>query len=201
MADEVVVAPLSVGKVMTLGHVDWSECPKHVVLLVWSSCAACEAQADFYRTLSRMIRANGTRRLIVVAIEPLPSALAWLKEKRIEPDMTLRVDTPSSIGLLLVPSLVTVDSQGIVTDLWATSLDVETQSAFLDRVDGPPSQLGRPLTNVTPVKEVAHSELRAPGEQLTLLDARPRRDITQRRSGVLCTASGASRGRCRGSSG
>lgn len=175
---------LSIGAVIKLDGVDWSKHPRQAVLLFWSSCHACESQVPFYRQLSRQLNGAHAVGFLGIGIEPLPTASEWLKKSDIRPERVIRVDKPSAIGLLITPTLLIVDSTGLVTDLWAGVMDAQTQGTFLERLS-PKSAATVPITNVPDTPEIRSGQLAEVSGNPLMLDTRRRTDVTAPSQGAL----------------
>ena len=175
---------LSVGSRVTVNGIQWDRYPKTAVLLFWSTCQACNAHIEFYQRMSRQVKAHGRCGFVALSIEPSSNAANWLTANQIEPQTLLRIDQPASVGLLLVPTVLIVDSKGLVTDMWVATLDEEQQSRFLDRLnDRPDSE--RPVSNVTPVPEISATDLASVGGDPMMIDTRVRNDVTEARPGTF----------------
>lgn len=93
-------------------------------------CPYCEKSAPFYRELSRRAAANPHVRLVGLGLGDLDEAKRYLADRSITP-AALIPSASSGLRIRSVPTLITVDSQGLVTGVWTGYLDEEAQEAVL----------------------------------------------------------------------
>lgn len=151
--------------------IDWSSAPRTLVLVVRSTCPACEKSTGFYARLAAQLAAANVP-LRVVSEETTEVVGAWLAGASINPvAVTPRTDL-ATLGLVATPTLLLVDSSGVVTDIWVGVLSKEDEVALDQRLRGDRHQ---PLTNLRVPAVITRSEwtqLRARGD--VLLDVRDR---------------------------
>jgi hypothetical protein len=130
------------GDIVRLPRVAWSA-PRTVVLVVSSTCHACNANVPFYRQLQVLT----TSEVPVVAVSSQPEVVIgnWLRQNQIEVKDIHRVVDPLSHGLTLTPMILIVNAEGRVIDLMIRRLDETDQARVLERVRNP-----QPLLSTIP---------------------------------------------------
>jgi rhodanese-related sulfurtransferase len=151
---------LGLGSSLKLDGWTWSTRAEHVVLLLNTTCGACNAEASFYRVLSSVVRSSNDFGFLVLSADSEGRARSWLAENGIEPQASLHVAQPVALGFLAVPTIMIVDRAGTVTDMLVNVLTGSEETALLDRIT---HQRRDPVTNVTPVRETTAREWRAAG--------------------------------------
>jgi rhodanese-related sulfurtransferase len=165
--------PLVAGDKLAIPGIDWTTAERHAVILVWSTCPACELHRPFYKQISDTVHSTSALGLVGLPLDPLDIAHEWFATNGITPHQVARVVRPPDIGLLLVPTVMIVTSEGVVTDLWFASLDEAMRTRFLQRLAQP--SMHAPFTNTSRVTEQRASEFALTPGQL-LLDIRDREE-------------------------
>jgi rhodanese-related sulfurtransferase len=154
------IPPLQPGQVLALSGIAWDSADAHVVLLLDSTCPACNAGAPFYRRLSADVAASlGKVRLFVISRQAPDVIGPWLDREQIRPDRVLQVDGMARLGLYYSPSLVVVDRAGRVTDILVRGLDPTQEALVRSRVTG--DGLPQALNNNKNFRSISSAELPA----------------------------------------
>lgn len=144
--------------------------PRTVVLVVNSTCPACNANVPLYRRLASM--ATAQVQVLAVSSEPGAVIAKWLRENRVDVTGVTRVADPLSHGLSLTPVILIVDAAGRVTDLMIRKLDDKDQARVVERVRDPNSVA---LDNSLQVHEISLADFpHITSHRVQLLDVRPR---------------------------
>jgi rhodanese-related sulfurtransferase len=168
-----VSPPVQPGQPLRLEGVEWSAADHTVVVLVSPTCPACNASSAFFQRLTQAVRATPKARLAFIAAEPILDVEAWLQQRNISAQAVIHVSKPVSLGFFIVPSLVIVDSRGIVTDLMANRLTDGEQARVLARVTDPASPA---LNNAVAARELSKTDFEhlIASERPIVLDVRDR---------------------------
>ncbi len=162
--------PVKSGDIVRLPGVEWSA-PRTVVLVVNSTCPACNANLPFYR----LVAASKTPQVDVVALsEESPAAIsAWFRQNQVNVTTIHSVVDATSRGLIQTPIILIVDARGRVTDQIVRKLDEPDQARVLERIRNPETAA---LDNSQRVREVSLSEVKATASRrsIQMLDVRPR---------------------------
>jgi len=171
VADEVKL--LTRGDVLR-ASVRWETSPRHLVLLVSTSCPACEASAEFYKRLFTQVRDLKQARTVIVSPQPASEVRAWLDRHAIVAEQIVSVRDPAALGFTVFPSLLLVDQAGRVTDVLLRRLSDTEQSAILERLA---DMDAAPLDNTDYAPEIDDRQLTelSAASSVQLLDVRERR--------------------------
>jgi len=158
------------GDMFRLPDVAWAA-PRTVVLIVSSTCPACNDNLPFYG----QVAALATEQTGVVAVSAEPEAIvgSWLREHHVAVQEIYRLKDLSAHGLTMTPMVLIVDAQGRVTDLMIKRLTQSDQAMVLERVRSP----GAPaLDNSKQIRELSTHELAAMSTRgdIQMLDVRTR---------------------------
>lgn len=110
-------------------EVDWSKNGRTLVLAISTQCHFCKESSPFYRRLEKEV-GNGLK---VVAVLPQSAAEAeqYLKDEGVHVDQVKQVSL-GNIGIRGTPTLLLVDSKGIVTRVWSGRLLDQEQDQVLN---------------------------------------------------------------------
>ena len=167
------------GTSMLLPDVDWAENRQTLLLFLSTECHFCSESAPFYQ---RLVQATiGRRDLHLVAVLPqeVNRSQEYLKELGLSIEVVKQASF-KSIGVRATPTLILVDSAGVVTDSWVGRLASGQESEVLSRLQvdggGQVTAANNPKTSIEPV------ELKRAldgGNHIVVLDVRDREDYAQ----------------------
>lgn len=164
---------LQLGDVLDIPAMTWGDAPRHVVLMISTTCVWCSKSADWYRVLSVELSHQRSVHLAVVHGEEGAAVARWLEERRIVPAEVVRVPKAKEIGLSETPTALIVDSTGRVTDAWIGAMTTAQQLAFRDRTLALPD--AKPLTNIPEeVDRAAFLDMVARRADFQVIDIRDR---------------------------
>ena len=111
----------------TIG-VDFSASDRTLLLILQQDCPFCHASLPFYRTLT----AQDTS-VPIVAVAPAydTGIQAYLDAASVSPDAVRFVDDNQTLLVTGTPTLLLVDSTGLVTHAWLGQLDAERETEVL----------------------------------------------------------------------
>jgi hypothetical protein len=121
-----------VGRKLSLPDMDWSKSERTLVLILQANCRFCTESAPFYRELSKRQATQSKLNLIAVLPNPIDDAKSYLGSMGVTVS-EIRQAPLSSIGASGTPTLVMVDSSGVVTDAWKGRLDGTGEAEVLSR--------------------------------------------------------------------
>lgn len=119
-----------------LQGIKWNTTQRTIVLFMNTACDACEQSSDLYRTLSEHIRQRHDIRLVVISAEDSLPVSKWLIRHKIRPQYVAQASSPSSLGLLVTPTLLLVDNNGDVSDMLVTRLSHDEETQLWSRLSG-----------------------------------------------------------------
>jgi hypothetical protein len=118
--------------------VNWTGNGRTLVLALSTSCHFCTESAPFLQRVSR--EAQKHAKVLAIFPQPISDAQQYLDKASIPVDGVLRTDL-GSLGVPGTPSLVLVNSDGVVTDIWVGKLTSDQGTKVLAAVVG--SGVGR----------------------------------------------------------
>lgn len=107
---------------------------RHVRVLVSTECASCNESLGFYRRLAKVVAATPDADLTFLSDEPSSKVKGWLKKAEITEALVKRVASPARDGFVLTPTVIVLDSNGLVTDLIHGELPVADEELLLRRI-------------------------------------------------------------------
>jgi len=100
------------------------------IVFVNSSCSICTTSMPFYR---RLVERNDRTRVVIVSRESQVSLRAYLKRHAVEPHQMVSVGS-ANVKFRGTPTILLVDSNGIVVRVWAGKLSPERETEVLNAV-------------------------------------------------------------------
>ena len=131
----------------------WSAGPQNVVLVLSTTCVACEESVPFYRTLSSYLADQPSKRLIVLGYEDAPVMRRWLESNDVLADQILQFRDLLDLGLSLTPTFLMVDASGSVTDVFLGRLTETDEGLVMNRL--------KEATGASPIDNTVLLQLRA----------------------------------------
>jgi hypothetical protein len=119
-----------VGSKVELPDVDWKAGRQTLVLALSASCHFCSDSAPFYRELAEK---RGDTRIIAVLPQPASGGKVYLKKHAVPVDEVRQIQL-GSLGVSGTPTLLLVNSSGVVTDSWVGKLGTEKETEVLNKV-------------------------------------------------------------------
>jgi hypothetical protein len=126
------LAVLPKGTKVRISGVEWSNSPRTIVLALSSHCHFCTASANFYRRLQEVARARGVP-ILAVLPQPTDEAQSYLKSLGV-PIAVVKQAPLDSLGVSATPTLIMVDSAGIVTDSWTGQLPPNIEKEVISKL-------------------------------------------------------------------
>lgn len=122
-----------IGTRVSLPEVDWAGSGHTLILALQSRCKFCTESAPFYRQLVEKQSSQSKLQLIAVFSEPVNNAKTYIESLGVGIDRIVQAPL-SSIGVAGTPTILLVDSDGIVTDAWRGRLDGSREREILARL-------------------------------------------------------------------
>lgn len=119
------------GKTIPFPRSDHSVADRKVLLFVRLGCHACEENVNLYKSLA----ARKSRKYELVAIgNDVPSTRRFLAQSAIEPDRVLG-GMVQKYGVLATPTVMLVDRNNKVQNVWVGTLTGDRLTNFLGAID------------------------------------------------------------------
>ena len=123
----------NVGTKVSQLDIDWSKSDKNLVLMLSNSCRYCTESAPFYQRLVQERTQRDTFRLTAVLPQPVNDGRSYLNGLGVNINEIKQL-SPGAIRLRGTPTLLLVNSAGVVTDEWLGKLPPEKETEVLTRL-------------------------------------------------------------------
>jgi thioredoxin-related protein len=123
----------NIGAKLSVPGIDWSKNNKNLVLLLSDSCKYCTESAPFYQRLVQERAQRQTFHLIATFPQPVSEGRKYLNGLGVGIDDVVEV-SPRAIRIRGTPTLLLVNSAGVVTDEWLGKLPPEKETEVLSRL-------------------------------------------------------------------
>ena len=174
---------LELGQTLGLQPNVFADAERTAVVMLDTACTACEASTPFYRKLASLASQTPGARVVVVTDGSRQDATEWLARHEIRGAHVLRVSSRARLGFMLTPTLVILNSAGVITDLVEQQLSEDSERQVLARLAGKQPQAIRIAQSL---REVFVSDTPAfhlaDGDQI--VDPRDRSSFGIRHSGL-----------------
>ena len=124
------VSGVAVGTKISLSDVDWAKNGKTLLLVLSTNCKFCSKSAPFYQRL--LIKTESTK-LVAVLPQNVEQSKEYLKALNV-PIGDIKQGVPAAIGVRATPTLILVNSAGLVTDSWVGQLSVDRENEVIARL-------------------------------------------------------------------
>jgi len=123
---------IATGTKLPLQDVNWQSSEKNLVLVVSTTCHFCTESAGFYRELVSQCKQQHVRTIAVLP-QVVPEAESYLKNEGVTVD-EVRQSALSDIKVYGTPTLLLVDSGGIVRNVWEGKLPDKQEKEVLAKL-------------------------------------------------------------------
>jgi hypothetical protein len=96
-----------------------------LVVVFRSNCVPCRESVAFHRTLAAALKSTGTANVVAVSPEPAEVATAYLREHQVP---FTAVKSVSRVRVRSTPSLLWLDANGVIKELWVGRLSPEREA-------------------------------------------------------------------------
>lgn len=127
-------APVSlVGAKVAVPDVDWRRNGRTLVLVLQKGCHFCTESAPFYQRLVRNTADKGSVRLVAVLPQQVDEARQYLRDLNVSIEDVEQMPM-QELGVSGTPSLMLVNSEGVVTDSWVGKLPPNKEEEVINRL-------------------------------------------------------------------
>lgn len=124
------VPGVAAGTKVNLSGIDWARNGKTLLLVLSTNCRFCSASAPFYQHL--VIKAESAK-LVAVLPQSVEQSKEYLKSLSV-PIGDVKQASPAALGARATPTLILVNSAGLVTDSWVGQLSADKEVEVLARL-------------------------------------------------------------------
>jgi hypothetical protein len=122
------------GAKLSLPGVVWAGADRTVVLVLSTTCHFCSEGVPFYQKVLKRAAERGNIRLIAVLPQGVEEGRKYLNGLGLSLDQVVQAKM-SSIGARGTPTVIVVDSKGVVRNTWMGRILPEKESEILSQID------------------------------------------------------------------
>ncbi len=123
----------NVGTKVSVPDVDWSKSDKNLLLMLSETCRYCTESAPFYKRLVEERTQRDSFHLTAVFPQPVSDGRRYLNGLGIKIDDVKQLP-PEAIRIRGTPTLLLVNSAGVVTEEWLGKLPPEKENEVLSQL-------------------------------------------------------------------
>lgn len=124
---------ISQGTRLSVDGVEWGSTSKTIVLALSSKCKFCTESAPFYQRLATFLNERKDVRLIAVFPQDVSEGKKYLDELKV-PVAEVKQAYLSTMGVRGTPTVIIVDSSGVVTESWVGRLSADKEAEVLNHI-------------------------------------------------------------------
>jgi thioredoxin-related protein len=125
---------ISAGTKIALTDVDWSKSRQTILIVLSQRCHFCSESMPFYQRLTQEVKDYSDTRLIAVLPQPPGEGQKYLDNLGLAIKDVKQAEL-SSIQVRGTPTLILVDSRGVVTDVWVGKLSSDKETEVISKVE------------------------------------------------------------------
>ncbi len=124
------------GTKLEVSGVDWSQSGTTLVLALQKGCHFCTESAGFYQRIAQQASGQQGLRLVAVFPQSPEEGKNYLDSLKV-PIGDIKQSNLAGLGVGGTPTLILVDSQGVVKESWVGHLPPEREAEVLRRLQPP----------------------------------------------------------------
>ena len=123
-----------VGKPVPINDINWKDNKKTLVMYLSTKCRFCTESGEFYK---KLVEKNSSQNVGMVAVMPqsLNEGKIYLENLGVDVKQ-VRSSRLNSIGISGTPTLLLVNEDGIVSEIWRGKLSADKEEILLKRLFG-----------------------------------------------------------------
>ncbi|MET0622153.1 MAG: hypothetical protein ABW250_04140 [Pyrinomonadaceae bacterium] len=118
------------GDKVAVSGVDWQEGQKTLLLVLSTTCHFCTESSPFYQ---RIVKERGDTRLVALVPQAEEEGQAYLRSLGVSIDEVKHI-TFKGMGLTGTPTLLLVNGDGVVSDVWVGALPPNKEEEVIGRL-------------------------------------------------------------------
>lgn len=118
------------GDKVAVSGIDWQKSPKTLLLALSTACHFCTESSPFYQ---RIVKERGSTRLIALVPQAEEEGHTYLRNLGVGIDEVMQVPF-RGMGLTGTPTLLLVDGNGVVSDVWIGALPPSKEDEVISRL-------------------------------------------------------------------
>jgi len=124
------VPGVAAGTRINLTNVDWAKNGRTLLLVLSTNCKFCSASAPFYQHLASTATSSKSTKLVAVLPQGTEQSREYLIGMKV-PIEDVKQASPASFGVRATPTLILIDSAGMVTNSWVGQLTPDKETEVL----------------------------------------------------------------------
>jgi thioredoxin-related protein len=124
---------VATGTKISLPDVDWEKNQQTMLVVLAQGCHFCSESAPFYQKLLRQTKERGQTKMMAVFPQGSSDGQKYMQDLGV-PIEEVKFASLDDIGVKGTPTLMLVNSQGVVTDLWVGQLPPDKELEVLSRL-------------------------------------------------------------------
>ncbi|MFP5260716.1 MAG: peroxiredoxin family protein [Blastocatellia bacterium] len=124
---------IAAGTKIPLPDVTWEGSRQTLLLVLSRGCHFCSESVPFYQRLAEEVKSLGDVRLLAVLPQPPEDAQKYLDDLGVPVKDVKQADL-TSIPVAGTPTLILVDSKGVVTDAWVGKLRPDKEAEVISKL-------------------------------------------------------------------
>ncbi|HEX8091375.1 MAG TPA: hypothetical protein VF762_21150 [Blastocatellia bacterium] len=127
------VKTVPAGTKISLPDVSWDGSRQTLLIVLSRGCHFCSESVPFYQRLAEEVKSHGDVRLLAVLPQPPAEGQKYLDDLGV-PLKDVKQAELSSIPVAGTPTLILVDSKGVVTDAWVGKLPSDKEAEVISKL-------------------------------------------------------------------
>ena len=126
--------PSLVGKSLPAVNIDWAKNGQTLLVVLQRGCHFCDESTPFYQRLTKEFATKPKPQLVAVMSDSPDEIKKYLEDKKVDLS-EIRQISPGSLGVAGTPTLLLVDSKGVVLNEWRGKLASQQEQAVIAQLD------------------------------------------------------------------
>ena len=127
------VKAVASGTKISLPDVDWAKNQQTMLVVLAQGCHFCSESAPFYQKLLQQTQKRGQTKMMAVFPQGSSGGQKYMQDMGV-PVEEVKFASLDSIGVTGTPTLLLVNSEGVVTDIWVGQLAPDKEQEVLSRL-------------------------------------------------------------------
>jgi len=124
---------VAAGTKINLTDIDFARNGQTLLLVLSINCKFCSASAPFYQNLARGSGSTHGTKLIALLPQQIEQSREYLKSLNVPID-EVKQTQPASVGVRATPTLILINSAGIVINSWVGQLQSDKETEVLSQL-------------------------------------------------------------------
>ena len=132
-ATPAAVKPVSAGTKIALPDVDWAKGRQTLLIVLAQGCRFCSESVPFYQRIAKEASGHSDIQLVAVLPQSPAEGRKYLDDLQVPIKEVKQAELPS-LHVIGTPTLILVDSQGVVTSAWFGKLPADDEAEVIRKL-------------------------------------------------------------------